>query len=122
METLVFGTRKATLFPSPAGRRDAVVWLLGEPQETGTAIAALSADAPAFVTVETADWNGDFSPWYAAKVFRRGEDFSGGADAFLALLTGEIVPQAEAKLGFTPEIRCLAGYSLAGLCALYALS
>ncbi len=108
-----------TVFPSPAGRRDAVVYLLGG-DEAAQVCGLLGADAPAVVGISTDDWNADFSPWHAAKVFRKGEDFSGGADAFLARLTDEFVPRAEAELGFTPAIRCLAGCSLAGLCALYA--
>ena len=121
MDTLVFGPRRAELFPSPAGRWDAIVFLLGGGDEAARVTALLGADAPAVVSVETDDWNGDFSPRRAEKVFRRGEDFSGGADAFLAVLSGEIVPRAEAALGFTPSVRAIAGYSLAGLCALYAV-
>ena len=67
------------------------------------------------------DWNDDLSPWPAPKAFRDGNDFAGGADAYLKELTEKIVPAVEAKLGFTPHSRAIAGYSLAGLFALYAL-
>lgn len=57
------------------------------------------------------DWNGQLSPWPAQAVFRGGEDFAGGADAYLARL-----------LAALPEERpvYIMGYSLAGLFVLYA--
>ena len=37
------------------------------------------------------------------------------------MLTGQIVPSVEARLGFSPVSRAIAGYSLAGLFALWAV-
>ncbi|XOQ53642.1 MAG: Alpha/beta hydrolase [Succiniclasticum sp.] len=70
------------------------------------------------------DWERDFTPWPSPHVFRGGRDFTGGADAYLQQFTGELVPAVEAALqqdGLVPSARFLAGYSLAGLFALYAL-
>jgi predicted alpha/beta superfamily hydrolase len=67
------------------------------------------------------DWNRDMSPWPATKVFRDGEDFSGKADDYLAVLTGKILPEVEKKLISAPAGRGIAGYSLSGLFALYSL-
>lgn len=50
-----------------------------------------------------------------------GEDFSGGGPAFLKTLTTQIIPQVEAQLGFIPVSRAIAGYSLAGLFALWSV-
>ena len=47
--------------------------------------------------------------------------FSGGAGECLPLLTENILPQAEALLPASPAWRGLAGYSLAGLFAIWAL-
>ena len=44
-----------------------------------------------------------------------------GADDYLRLLTKEIIPAAEKEIGGIPCWRGLAGYSLAGLFALYAI-
>ena len=53
------------------------------PQGGGEALFALLPESkPALICI-SADWNRDLSPWFAPKVFRGGEDFSGGADAFL---------------------------------------
>lgn len=72
------------------------------------------------VAVSRLDWNADLSPWAAPAVFAKGASFSGGAGAYLALLLEKIVPQAESLL---PPVswRGIAGYSLAGLFAVYAL-
>lgn len=72
------------------------------------------------VAVSRLDWNADLSPWAAPAVFAKGAPFSGGAGAYLALLLEKIVPQAESLL---PPVswRGIAGYSLAGLFAVYVL-
>lgn len=72
------------------------------------------------VAVSRLDWNADLSPWAAPAVFAKGAPFAGGAGAYLSLLLEKIVPQAESLL---PPVswRGIAGYSLAGLFAVYAL-
>lgn len=99
------------------------------------------------VCVEGIDWNRDMSPWYHKKVFSQGEDFAGGADAYLSVFCERLIPEIEyavwerAKNGElcrnsdiaeefcrNGEIkekaagmkRYLVGYSLGGLFALYA--
>lgn len=67
------------------------------------------------------DWNRDLSPWKAPAVFKNDEDFLGVADDFLKLLIEKIMPQVEENVSGTIKWRGLAGYSLAGLFALYAL-
>ena len=69
------------------------------------------------------DWNRDLSPWPCKAVFRNGEDFAGGADAYLDRILSDILPAIrkqldEKNIGVT--YTALAGYSLAGLFALYA--
>lgn len=78
---------------------------------------------PAFslVSVSDLDWNRDMVPWDHPPVFQKGEPFTGGADAYLRLLTGAILPEAEKALPGPPCWRGLAGYSLAGLFAVYAI-
>lgn len=66
------------------------------------------------------DWNRELSPWQAEKCLRNGGDFGGRAGEYLDRLAREI-PEFEQKCGLTPARRAICGYSLAGLCALYAL-
>lgn len=73
----------------------------------------------ALIAVSGFDWNRDLSPWPAKAVFGE-EDFSGGADAFLDSLT-RLIPEVERTAQLQPVWRGVAGYSLAGLLAVYAV-
>ena len=73
------------------------------------------------IGLEGMDWDRDMTPWAAKRAFRGGNDFSGGADAYLNDLTKKIIPTVESTLRITPASRMLLGYSLAGLFSLYAL-
>lgn len=67
------------------------------------------------------DWNHELSPWKAPAVFHDGKEFGGEADRFLGVLIEKIVPQIETEFVDTVSWRGIAGYSLAGLFAIYAL-
>ncbi len=72
------------------------------------------------IVISSLDWNSDMSPYSAPSVFRHAPDFSGGAAKYLGLLTENIIPAAEEITG-PVKWRGIAGYSLAGLFALYSL-
>ena len=84
------------------------------------AVRSLLTSRLTLVSVGGLDWYRDMTPWPADRVFSDGEDYGGGAAAYLKRLTGDIMPKVEAELGFTPRKRGLAGYSLAGLFSLWA--
>ena len=65
--------------------------------------------------------NHDMAPWDSPAAFKKEEPFTGGADDYLRLLVEEIIPRAEKELVGPPAWRGIAGYSLAGLFALYAI-
>ena len=69
------------------------------------------------------DWNRDLSPWPAKAVFKGGEDFMGKADDYLEQILTKILPAVKEELSqknIIVSYTALAGYSLAGLFALYA--
>ncbi len=74
---------------------------------------------PVLVPVEGIDWDRDLSPWAADGVFR-GQRFSGGAPEYLIRFAEVYIPDLERKLPTPPKRRILAGYSLAGLFALWS--
>ena len=74
-----------------------------------------------FAAVCGFDWNGDLSPWPAPGLSKRDPPFAGRADAFLETLTGGILPGIREALPAAPAYCLLAGYSLAGLFAVWAL-
>lgn len=115
------GGKKVTVYPSAAANGPVVY--LNTFEEEGERVAQALREGPNFtlVTIAGLDWNRDMSPWAAPPAMKGDEPFSGGADAYLALLRDEIAPRAEACAPGGISWRGIAGYSLAGLFALYAL-
>ena len=73
----------------------------------------------ALASISVDDWNDSMSPWPAEPVFGR-EPFGGKADEYLSDLIGEIIPGIEDVAG-KPKEMTIAGYSMAGLFALYSV-
>ena len=66
-------------------------------------------------------WNHDISPWPVPAIYPKEEPFGGGADECLKLLKDKILPMAREKINGEPKFTGIAGYSLAGLFAVYAM-
>ena len=92
-----------------------------EGQQVFEAAQAASRSPFTLVSISDLDWNHDMAPWNSPAAFKKGEPFTGGADDYLRLLVEEIIPRAEKDLASPPAWRGIAGYSLAGLFALYAI-
>lgn len=101
--------------------RDAVYCPLS-PEEGEAVWELLLSPRPVLGAVGGLDWNRDLSPWPAPGAFGKGTDFAGKGGAFLTLLTEVLIPQGEKMMDFHPRRRALAGYSLAGLFALWSLT
>ncbi|MBR0400113.1 MAG: alpha/beta hydrolase [Mogibacterium sp.] len=67
------------------------------------------------------DWNRDMSPWKCPPIYHNEEPFTGGADEYLKSLEEKIIPEGLKRMAEMPSRISIAGYSLAGLFALYAL-
>lgn len=80
-------------------------------------------DCPPFtlVAIGGLDWNRELSPWACDGTVRDAEPFGGQAAGFLDELLNQIIPQVESSLPQPPVWRGIAGYSLAGLFALWSL-
>ena len=72
------------------------------------------------MTIGGLDWHHDMTPWEMPPVSKGAPPCTGGADEYLRLLTEEIVPKAEETVQGPVLWRGLAGYSLAGLFAVYS--
>lgn len=72
------------------------------------------------VAIGGLDWNRELSVWPCDAITATSEPFAGEAAAFLHELTHKIIPSIEAPLAAPPRLRAIAGYSLAGLFALWA--
>ena len=74
--------------------------------------ATQAAGYPLFTLVATSDldWNHDMAPPWDSHSHSKMR----GADDYLRLLTGEIIPAAEKEVNEAAHWRGIAGYSLAG--------
>lgn len=115
--------KKITVYPCAAPGRPVVYLNSSEEEEEQICQALQEFHCPDFtlVTISGLDWNHDMTPWDMPPAFKGAPPCTGGADEYLRLLTQEIVPTVETALPGTPSWRGLAGYSLAGLFALYSL-
>ena len=68
------------------------------------------------------NWDDDMSPWAIPPISENDTPCGGKADAYLTLLLNEIIPTVKTELNAEPRSIMLAGYSLAGLFALYAVT
>ena len=97
-----------------------VFYTASEADDARALFASLPVPRPTLVCISGVDWDRDLSPWPAKRVFRGGENFSGGADDFLHTLLTQLIPSAEKSL--SPAWRAIFGYSLAGLFSLWAMT
>ena len=122
MYEFTIGGKSVSVFPS--AEPDAPVIYLNtysdEGQQVFQAAQAVGCPPLTLVAISDLDWNHDMAPWDSPEAFKGGEPFTAGADDYLRLLVGEILPKAEESLIGTPAWRGIVGYSLAGLFALYA--
>ena len=112
------------LYPAEKERETAPIFLLLGEEKADRVLDCLRelTEAPvSLAACPVEDWDRDLSPWPAKAVFKGGEDFGGGGDAALARLEQTVLPAVRASLSAPEAPVYLAGYSLAGLLAAYAL-
>ena len=73
------------------------------------------------LVVGNLNWDHDMTPWYCPPLSENDTPCTGGADAYLELLLNEIIPAAREQIKGEPAHLGIAGYSLAGLFAVYAM-
>lgn len=115
--------KTVSVFPN-AGPETPVIYLntfSGEGEKVFEAVQAAGCPPFTLVAISALDWNHDMVLWDSPSAFKNSEPYTGGADDYLRLLTEEIIPTAEQELSEVPCWRGIAGYSLAGLFALYAI-
>lgn len=115
------GKRQVSIFAKDDLKNGFIVYMHMNSDDMEKLVMELADVNAVLVAIEGVDWNRDLSPWAGKKAFRSGEAFAGGADAYLKELIETIVPAVEGSIDYTPSRRILAGYSLAGLFALYAM-
>lgn len=73
------------------------------------------------LVISKLDWNTDLSPWEIPDISKYEPPFTGGAKQYLEWLLNEAMPKGLEHISGTPNKTYIAGYSMAGLFALYAM-
>lgn len=120
---MTIANREVNIYPAAKPGRPLVILNAFENEDVAvhTKLMKLTTADFSLATINITDWNADLSPWAIPPVFRNDEPFTGGADAYLEILTEEIIPAIIGEIGSEPTYIALAGYSLAGVFAVYAM-
>lgn len=114
--------KKITLYKSTDKNAPLIVFntFEGDGEDVHQALQNMGCTFLNLLVVGNIDWNHDMSPWYMPSIYSKEKSFSGGADEYLKLLIDEILPKAKELIEGEPKFIGIAGYSLAGLFAVYA--
>ena len=122
-KTFECGGKKAALYCS--GQADHPLIVLNSYSEDGMSVikAMREIGAPEcnLLVVSHLRWDQDLTPWYCPPVTQSDTPYTGEAAEYLNLLVTQILPEAKTMLAGEPCFTGIAGYSLAGLFALYAV-
>lgn len=123
MRSFTIGQKQIDVFPG-AEPGSPVVYLNTYGREGAQVLRLLQESGCrdlSLVAVSGLAWNHDMAPWDIPPISANDTPCTGGADAYLRLLLEKIMPEAEDALPGKPVWRGIAGYSLAGLFAVYAV-
>lgn len=115
--------KKVSVFPA-AGPDRPVIYLNTFANEGKQVLQALQdSGCPDFTLAAVSDleWDHDMAPWDIPPIAENDTPCTGGADDYLRLLMEKILPEAEKEVKGRPLWRGIAGYSLAGLFAVYSI-
>lgn len=123
MQTFTIDNKTVSIFSSTEPEAPIIYLNIfsGEGQKVYEAMQTAGCPPFTLVSISDLDWNHDMVPWDSPPAFKNADPCTGGADDYLRLLTEEIIPTAEKELAGIPRWRGIAGYSLAGLFALYSI-
>ena len=115
--------KEITLYKSPDINSPLIVFntFEGDGEDVYQALQNMGCTSFNLLVVGNIDWNHDMSPWYMPSIYSKEKSFSGGADEYLKLLIDEILLKAKELIEGEPEFIGIAGYSLAGLFAVYTM-
>ena len=125
MKQMEAGGKLVTLYGAVSSAESCPVVFLNTVMDEGEKVytACRKLGAPPFVlaAVSRVNWSDDMTPWPTEAVAKWESRCGGMADLYLSKLENEIVPAVCDALPFSPSGLYLAGYSLGGLFAIYAL-
>ncbi len=115
--------KSASLYP--AENPDSPLIVLNNYSDNGNSIVQAMKSAGCadchLLTVSGLNWDHDMTPWYCPPLTEDDMPCTGGADEYLKILLDEILSETLSRIDGTPVFIGIAGYSLAGLFALYSM-
>ena len=116
--------KKVTVYPSAVSDMP-VIYLNTFSEEEGGCVHQALRDINCvdftLVVISGLEWNHDMALWDIPPVSKNDVPCTGGADAYLQFMVKQIMPNAEKYIQGSIAWRGLAGYSLAGLFAVYSM-
>ncbi|MDO4538831.1 MAG: alpha/beta hydrolase-fold protein [Coriobacteriales bacterium] len=114
--------RMATLYLAEEAGRPLVVLnnFAGDGGSVVKALAQVGAPELNLLCIGNLAWDHDMTPWHCPPLSENDTPCTGGASDYLQLLLNEILPHAIDLVEGEPAHTSIAGYSLAGLFALWA--
>ncbi|MCD8301312.1 MAG: alpha/beta hydrolase [Clostridiales bacterium] len=115
--------KEIAVFPAGDGDRP-VIYLnsfMPNGKQIHKAMRDLNCPDCTLAVISHLEWDNDMAPWDIPPISRGDTPCTGGADDYLRLMEDEIMPAVEKEVNGTPPWRGVAGYSLAGLFAVYSL-
>ena len=116
--------KKVTVYPSAVSDMP-VIYLNTFSEEEGGCVHQVLKDIACLdftlVVISGLEWNHDMVLWDIPPVSKNDAPYTGGADAYLQFMVNQIIPNAEKYIQGSIAWRGLAGYSLAGLFAVYSI-
>ena len=86
-----------------------------------SALCSMTDKKVKLAVISDINWDNEMSPWECPPLSKNDIPCTGGADEYLVNLTDTIIPAIKKELAVEPEYIAIAGYSLAGLFAIYSL-
>jgi len=123
VEKFEVAEKEATLYHSKESGSPLIILnnYAGDGESVMEAVGELEEKDFNLLCVGKLKWNHDMTPWYCPPMSPQDTPCTGGADEYLRLLLNDILPKCLRRVNGTPSHISIAGYSLAGLFALYAL-
>jgi len=123
MEKLIIENKEITIFGNEEKNSPLIILntVMGEGEKVYNECLKLGAENFILCCIGNLNWDDDMTPWQAPAISENDTPCSGKADEYLKILTEKIVPAIKEKLQYEPKCLAIAGYSLAGLFAIYSL-
>ena len=123
VEKFEVAEKEATLYHSKESGSPLIILnnYAGDGKSVIEAVGELEEKDFNLLCVGNLKWDHDMTPWYCPPTSPQDTPCTGGADEYLRLLQNDILPECLRRVNGIPSHISIAGYSLAGLFALYAL-